>query len=821
MGRKWGRLTLEMSLKPFRSIADQDVRETMQALMHLWRYMINRSDAVTILLWVGDGSEILTWSGNQGQKLEWAKYVGFSNFEHCGFVSESREYLRATPYMDHPPDWTYADLARVVRLIKQTALDMYGITVEVGTTFDPGPEFAPSDFKYKHHPEINEPRLGRGYLPTKADYEVVCPWAVLRGDNESYAAYLEGIPDGTPFGEFFGRQSYDFMRQMGFDYIWFSNGFGYSIFPWTYQGASFDGERFGTGDYREMANRILGFWKAFRNANSFRVEVRGSNFSTGMEICKDSIPVKELYDQGHLLYPAPNSPWGYLDANFGVELGGYLTRIASTPGEHFPFRFYLDDPWFWQICWKHGFERRAHEIYGPLATGRIEADGSMRGADMLEILAVDGERGQFDEQNALEAIPHLRKALDEQPDEPGIVTWLYPFSEHHAFAEADSVHQPTIFFNDWIVCNAINNGLPLNTVINTDTFAKMDDEVLFRRMAGKTVLLAPTAPLAGVVYDRLVAYVRSGGEVIFYGPAGDGRLRELLNLELDGELSGDLRLEAATDDDEAIPGLRSAAYRHDPLVCAGGVGEVVRDASDPYTQICATVRSDGEERVYALIRNHRNWKGGRAGWIRGGLPFDTRGVSKLPARYPADYADSSALLVRLLRHFGYTLTYRRHDNAARTSLTLISRHDNAVLFTGYKFDATERADFSFPDGAPIVTAGSALVKGDRAAYVWEKAYRYEARVFVRQSQGGVVTCRHAAFMEPTPLKSKTCALEVSGLIQATVTIRPPLDFIRRGIVEAFVREREGACLAAVSLNYGPADECIVLTGISGHLEISW
>jgi hypothetical protein len=113
-----------------------------------------------------------------------------------------------------------------------------------------------------------------------------------------------------------------------------------------------------------------------------------------------------------------------------------------------------------------------HDIFCPLSVARISDDGSLEGPNILEILTVDGEKGAFDEQNTLEAIAYLRRAFDETPDSAGLLTLLYPFSGNYEFAQKDNVYYKNIFFNDWFICNAINHGLPLNTVVNTDTFRK-------------------------------------------------------------------------------------------------------------------------------------------------------------------------------------------------------------------------------------------------------------------------------------------------------------------------------------------------------------
>src|SRR5690606_10024908 len=135
-----------------------------------------------------------------------------------------------------------------------------------------------------------------------------------------------------------------FLPALGFDYIWFSNGFALSYFPWTYLGANYDGASLPLADYDELSAKVLSFWDAFkRECPQYRIEIRGTNFGTGMDLAKDYIPMKDLYEKGYVPYPAPNSPWGALNFDFGLEMTGYMSRIAELPGETYPYRFYPND----------------------------------------------------------------------------------------------------------------------------------------------------------------------------------------------------------------------------------------------------------------------------------------------------------------------------------------------------------------------------------------------------------------------------------------------------------------------------------------------
>ena len=49
---------------------------------------------------------------------------------------------------------TYGMLRTIVRTLRETGQRMTGKPVQMGATFDPGGEFAVSDFKFNRHKEI-------------------------------------------------------------------------------------------------------------------------------------------------------------------------------------------------------------------------------------------------------------------------------------------------------------------------------------------------------------------------------------------------------------------------------------------------------------------------------------------------------------------------------------------------------------------------------------------------------------------------------------------------------------------------------------------
>lgn len=88
------------------------------------------------------------------------------------------------------PDWTYGDFRQLLGILRQVFRRQFGRELRIGATFDPGPEFAVSSFKYERHPEIC-----RGFCLGGKTF--VCCYTKLHADDRAYAAY-PGRNSGGP-----------------------------------------------------------------------------------------------------------------------------------------------------------------------------------------------------------------------------------------------------------------------------------------------------------------------------------------------------------------------------------------------------------------------------------------------------------------------------------------------------------------------------------------------------------------------------------------------------------------------------------------------
>ena len=755
-------ITLEMSLKPFKRNEPHYIRAVCQDAFRQWQPLLQHADTISVMLWTADGSEILDYSGDLKQELEWAKYIGNPNAPHP--VNSGPRSLtlhdRAYTYTEDPPRFTYGDLKYIVQTIKEEGSKFTGKPIRVGATFDPGPEFAVSSFKYERHPEV----CMANTMGTKSF--VVC-YATLNADRYHYAAYPEGIPQGTLFGTFLGRQSTAFLGDLGFDYLWLSNGFGFGMETWNTVGAIFDGKSFHGEKMDDIRSKILLFWTSFREGcPDFRVETRGTNLSTGIDLARDGVDLKSIYEGNFNILPPPNSPWAALDGDFGLELTGYMSRMAELPDDRYLFRFYTHDPWWANSPWLDRYGRESHDIYMPMSVTRIDSLGTVKLPTHLNFLSIDDSYGNMPEQVPNEVIPHILQARKNAPDAAGPVVWVYPFDEYHhyAFNRADRLEE--IFYGDWFIRQAINDGFPMNTVVSTTNFTSLmkQGSELFNAS-----VLVTTVPDAGSDMEKqLMSFIRKGGKAMLYGPAdhASDEFLSFINISLAKALSGTFTLTTSLKKDQVtLPD----QIRHDASMSGGGIKTVLAAKRDD-TRVLASVMQEKQQRDVIVMRKDPSWKGGVVCYVRGTNSATYTGGMLLSNDDPTAWFIGGSLMRYALSELGYSIFFHKMNPTLRNPVNTISRHGNGFYFAGYVPNQTVEQFFRFPQGAPIFTGTETQLKEGFSSYRFPKSWNRECRVFVEQ-QDGIVSCRE---MAPVEFKVKR-KIGISGLNNATVRVYPEGD----------------------------------------------
>ncbi len=751
-------ITLEVSLKPFKKNDKAYIEKVCTEIFNSWKTLLDYSDGVSIMLWTSDGSEILDYTGNPNQNLEWAKYIGNPNTEYP-VDSEPKTltlHQRAYHYMENPPSFTYADLKFIVSTLKKIGIDITGKDIRVGATFDPGPEFAKSEFKYKKHPEIC---LGN----TMGKKSFVCCYATLDADKSSYAGYPEGFEKGLSFGKFFGRQAQHFLSDLGFDYLWFSNGLGFGLETWRTTGAIMDKE----GVYkRENINRtkslIMDFWKDFRSeCPNFRIETRGTNISTSADIASDGTDLRGLYKANLNFLPPPNSPWAALNGDFGLELAGYMSRIAELPENDYMYRYYTHDPWWANSPWLDRYARQAHDIYMPLSVARFDENANAHIPTYLNFLSIDDSYGNMPMQVPSEVSTHILQARRNAPDSPSPIVWAYPFDEYHDIAFSDTSRLEEIFFADWYIAQAINNGVPINSVVSVKNLCKIfkDGNKTF-----DSSIIVTTAPIANSEFEKeLVSFLERGGKLVIYGTLKHAS-KEFCNL-IGIKLAEGLEGEFEVTDYEAIDkfsGEKSFRLTHKSAFSGGGLDSVA--LNKPKQKVLARAKnSTGEFRDIAVLTYYSK---GVITYLRG-TNYPKLGGSIFVAENQDKKFPPAELLRAALSEMGFKIIFSKPNINDKTPINCISKSDNAFCFAGFTPDQTVEESFKFPFGAPIFTGYETNLLNGAASYRMPKSYFAECRVFVEQNEGKITLKEHAVGEF-----KKIRHLELTGLNNAKIRVYP-------------------------------------------------
>jgi hypothetical protein len=719
---------------------------------------------------------------------------------------------RAFLYMERPPEYTLGDLRFIVKTLKEEGSRLTGKPVRVGATFDPGPEFAKSEFKYKKHPEIC-------MAATMGHKSFVCCYAVLHKDETPYAGFPNGIPEGTPFGTFFGRQAQRFLTDMGYDYLWFSNGLGFGLETWASTGAIFDGASFNAAKLFDTREKIIAFWQLYRKeCPSFRIETRGTNLATGIDLAKDGVDLREIYRGGFNLLPPPNSPWAALDGDFGLELVGYLSRMAELPDEDYVFRFYTHDPWWVNSPWLDRYGREPHDIYLPMACARVNRNGDVKLPSHMNILTIDDSFGNMPAQVPNEVIPHLLQGRRNAPDSPGPFVWVYPFDEYHDWAYKSQERLSEIFAGDWIIRQAINSGFPLNTVVSTAAFLTSQEKKpgLYRNC----VLITPAPDAASKVEASLIRFVQDGGKLLVYGPLthASPAFLDLLNLECTEPLEGVFALSDTLTGDSFSQLQNPGKLRHIALVNGGGVETTVKNRTDADTKVLASLKQGAVTRDVLVARNRPDWQGGKVVYFRATHSNRYTGGRLLTPDNPEEFFNGPLLLRYALSEFGYTFLQAKERPAIKSPVVCVATSNNGFFFSGYTPDTTVKQCFRFPQGAPLLLGCETLLEKGCSTYFLPRGWQRECRVFASQPADG-----HLGFNERhSNEKGVVRRFEVDGLINATVIFYPGTE-AREGNIRTYLNSAYPWLKGRIPFQKGPSafGPCYQVTNVTGRLCIAW
>lgn len=840
--KKFKRFGIELSLKPFFDNTPETRTRVCEKLFEQWVPLCRISDKFSILIYASEGSQILEYNGDLSQSFEWDYWLGAANYPLRNQEPlppedpENRTLFRAAKkYRDDPiPEFTYQWLKDLVAELKEMAKKHLGPTVEidVGCFFDPGPEFAISDFKYNRHKEILTVGKVWGYTFVGAESK-------LHAEKRAYAAFPNGIEEGLPFGEFLGRQASVFCKDLGFNFIWLSNGLGFGRNPWSFDGNIFQPDGFHEELVDVDRDEAFNFWPTFLKAMdpSIGIRLRGSNMPAGIEACSDATPWKQIQEYaGERIEIPVNSPWAALDGLFGLELGGWMSRSLGSLKE-LNFRFYTHDPWWMNSPWIDRYQRMPHDIYMPLAISRLLPNGSVLSTESLAIMSANDSLGNMPDQVPYEVTAHLAQARENAPDQAAPVLWVYPFDElYEDLASPSNEKLCRRYSDDLYICGCIDSGVPITSFTSTSDLLQLSTEQTLPH-----ILLTPVPAKGTAIRERLFAHVEAGGKAVLYGaiPSDDEELLEYFGLAplapYDIKMTEHAMLGSGYVGIDPIP-----PYEGDLALAIDGdlTGEKLCHASifgaGPLELIAAEesakaqVWAQGitpEGKAFALASTHpATSSGGSATWLRAGASYDAKKIGRyLSHLAKSEYKWQEDLAVEAFARIGIRLTFTPVEmpdgEPSRPAIHMVSRSRNGWFFSGYNRDSVPELQLSLPDGAPI-TVNSRTRVCDSVAY-WRhppKWWHKEVRIFVKQEADTEVLCDEIAALG----YKKSRRFQLNGLKNADVIFYPETGTTAAvtGVQRHYASMLAGDWVAPEPYST-PYGEALRFSNITGDLLISW
>ncbi|MBQ6907672.1 MAG: hypothetical protein IJQ28_04780, partial [Clostridia bacterium] len=415
--------------------------------------------------------------------------------------------------------------------------------------------------------------------------------------------------------------------------------------------------------------------------------------------------------------------------------------IAYIPRDEYLFRYYLHDPWWANSPWYDRYNSLPHDIYLPMALSRINKDGETKSATHLNLLSIDNSFGNMPDSCVNETIPHFLKAKKDEPDEPAPVVWIYPFDEYGSAETEQELKE--MYACDWFIRGAINNGLPLTSVVTTANFIGHDKSIY------ASSVLVSIVPKKDTQYEKeIIKYVRDGGKVIFYGNAKNAsdEFKNIVGIiETNSDECGEFKF--------IIDGKNCGTICHNDIVCGGGLSAIPKDGY--------AFASCGK---YAAATQNDNCI-----WVRGTVSADfVQGNQLLEPHDRSKYAIGESIMRIALSKLGWEIEFDGDIDKLPPVMT-IHRHNNSYVFSQFASSTTFKTKLKFPLGAPVLDAYDARLEKGYATYHFPKAEHKECRVFVEQ-ESGIVSCSEQT---PSSVEIRRRVL-VSGLKNATVRFLPEI-----------------------------------------------
>jgi hypothetical protein len=267
--------------------------------------------------------------------------------------------------------------------------------------------------------------------------------------------------------------------------------------------------------------------------------------------------------------------------------------------------------------------------------------------------------------------------------------------------------------------------------------------------------MVSVVPNANSDYENEIIYfIEEGGKVIFYGSVdrASQRFLDLINIDISSPVSGELDLHSDINLDSFEEFGYSGKINHRELISAGAIDTVIRDSARDVRPLAYA----GDKVIGTYAKSYA--------WLRGTSSNKyIKGRSLLTPDNQREYFLGEILMRYALDKLGYSIAFEKADPTVKNPVVMISRCDNAYMFSVYTPNTTAATKFKFPLGAPVLLGYEAKIKEGYSIYNFPRAEHRECRIFIGQ-QDGIVSCRE---IPPVSYQMRR-RIKVSGLKNATI-----------------------------------------------------
>ena len=186
--------------------------EDVAGFFDYYRELFDGAEEVIVVFGVGNSDQMLEYRGKDfwDDNVNWARYIWDDSVHPYERYAFSEQTLN------------YHQIYHIVSAFKEHD-GKRGFRVKVYDFFDQAKEFTETDFKTQRHPECYIEYVENQEGPKLSGIDIR---SRLKADDYVYAAYPEGIPEGTLTADFIVDQIDRYLFDLGFDGVLLLNQVG-------------------------------------------------------------------------------------------------------------------------------------------------------------------------------------------------------------------------------------------------------------------------------------------------------------------------------------------------------------------------------------------------------------------------------------------------------------------------------------------------------------------------------------------------------------------------------------------------------------------